>query len=183
MSDAMAPSTRWQEHIPADEAARFAAYGPLFADIQARKSKKHGTGRALHRKQLGAAKGTLAVLPDLPAFASQGLFPAPAQWETWVRLSNGGMDRAPDHVPDIRGMALRVLGVQGDSALGNGPAQSQDFTFINQSQFAFPKSAEFVDFVVAASSGNGALLKFNPPKGCPKDLTILAKRASPPQGP
>jgi hypothetical protein len=160
MSDSMTPSTQWQEHIPADEAARFSAYGPLFAAIQARKSKKFGAGRALHRKQLSAAKGTLEVLPNLPEFARQGLFAAPATLETWVRLSNGGMDRAPDHVPDIRGIALHVLGVQGDSALGNGPAKSQDFTLINQEQFAFPKSGEFVDFVVAASAGNGALLKF-----------------------
>ncbi len=160
MHDSMTPSTQWQEHIPADEATRFNAYGPLFANIQARKSKKYGAGRALHRKQLSAAKGTLEVLPNLPEFALHGLFSVPTILETWVRLSNGGMDRAPDHVPDIRGVALRVLGVQGDSALGNGPAKSQDFTLINQEQFAFPKSGEFVDFVVAASDGNGALLKF-----------------------
>jgi hypothetical protein len=77
----------------------------------------------------------------------------------WVRLSNGGMDHASDRKPDIRGFSLRVLGVQGDAALG-GPCKSQDFALINQEKFAFPKSDEFVDFVVAASHGGGALLKF-----------------------
>jgi hypothetical protein len=159
MSDKLIPSTGWKEDVAADEAERFAGYGKAFADIQARKSKKYGKGRALHRKQLTAASGSLDVLDGLPAFARHGLFAAPGRFEVWVRLSNGGLDRAPDRMPDIRGVALRVLGVQGDSALGNGPAKSQDFTLINQEVFAFPKSDEFVEFVVAAASGGGALLK------------------------
>ena len=160
MNAKLVPSTQWKEQIAADEAERFAGYGQAFAAIQARKSKKYGTGRALHRKQLTAAKGSLQVLDGLPEFARHGLFAAPGQFDVWVRLSNGGMDRAPDRMPDIRGFSLRVLGVQGDSALGNGPAVSQDFTLINQEVFAFPKSDEFVDFVVAASNGGGSLLKF-----------------------
>jgi hypothetical protein len=160
MAQDFTPSTQWQEQVEADEAQRFTAYGQQFVAIQARKSAKYGTGRALHRKQLVAAKGTLEVLGNIPKFAQQGLFATPGSFDVQVRLSNGGMDRAPDKMPDIRGFSFRVLGVHGDSALGNGPAKSQDFTLINQEQFAFPKSAEFVDFVVAASGGNGNLLKF-----------------------
>lgn len=156
----MQASTQWKEDIAADEAQRFARYGEQFAALQARKSQKYGKGRALHRKQISAASGTLEVLPGLPEFARHGLFAKAGQFEAWVRLSNGGMDRAPDAMPDIRGFAVRVLGVQGDSALGNGPAVSQDFTLINQSQFAFARSDEFVDFVMAAGQGKGALLKF-----------------------
>ncbi len=160
MTKDLQPSTQWQEKVAPDEAQRFAAYAQQFAAIQARKSKKYGVGRALHRKQITAAQGTLDVLPNLPAFARQGLFAKPARLDVWVRLSNGGMDRASDRTPDVRGFALRVLGVRGDSALGNGPAVSQDFALINQEVFAFPQSDEFVDFVVAASNGNGALLRF-----------------------
>jgi hypothetical protein len=157
---AMKPSTHWHEKITADEVERFAAYGTQFVELQARKSKRYGNGRALHRKQITAAQGRLQVLSDVPEFARHGLFQKPGDFEVWVRLSNGGMDRAPDAMPDIRGFAMRVLGVTGDSALGNGPAVSQDFTLINQPQFAFPRSDEFVDFVVAAAAGKGALLKF-----------------------
>jgi hypothetical protein len=153
------PSTDWEEAIAPDEPARFADYAKQFSDIQARKSKKYGNGRALHRKQLTAAQGRLKVLDGLPAFAAQGLFAKPAEYAVWVRLSNGAMDKAKDRQPDIRGFALRVLGVQGDSALGHGPAVSQDFTLINHAQFAFKKSEEFVEFAVAASHGGGALIK------------------------
>ena len=160
MNSGLTPSTAWQEQIGADEAQRFAGYGRQFAAIQKRKSEKYGAGRALHRKQLTAAHGQLQVLSDLPAFARQGLFAAPGTFDARVRLSNGGMDRAPDRAPDVRGFAISVLGVQGDSALGNGPAKSQDFTLINQEAFGFPKSEEFVGFVAAAASGKGALLKY-----------------------
>lgn len=157
---ALPPSTTWRETPAADEAQRFARYGELFAEIQRRKSAKYGTGRALHRKQLLAARGQLQVLEHLPEFARQGLFAQPGSWEVQVRLSNGGMDKLSDRQPDIRGFSLAVLGVSGDSALGHGPATRQCFALINQEKFAFPKSDEFVDFVGAASHGNGALLKF-----------------------
>ena len=140
-------------------AARYERFAAQFVEIQARKSKRQGNGRTLHRKQLVAAQGTLEVLDGLPGYAKHGLFAVPHDYEVWVRLSTGGLDRAPDKTPDIRGFAMRVLGVRGDSALGNGPAVSQDFTLINQEAFAFPRSDEFVEFVVAASHGNGNLLK------------------------
>ena len=155
-----APSTAWKETPAADEAQRYAQYAKQFETIQARKSKKYGEGRALHRKQITAATGSLEILDTLPKFATHGLFASPGTYEVWVRLSNGGMDKASDRTPDIRGFSLRVLGVQGDSALGNGPAKSQDFTLINQEKFAFSGSDEFVGFVVAASGGGGALIKY-----------------------
>lgn len=99
----MQPSTQWQEKIAPDEAERFARYGEQFVALQARKSKRYGNGRALHRKQITAASGTLQVLSDLPEFARQGLFAKAGTHEVWARLSNGGMDRAPDRMPDIRG--------------------------------------------------------------------------------
>lgn len=154
------PRTDWQEQVAPDEAERFARYAQQFAAIQARKSKKHGPGRALHRKQITAASGFLQVLDDLPDFARHGLFARPAEFDVRVRLSNGGFDRAPDRAPDIRGFAIRVHGVEGESALGFAPARNQDFTLINQEAFAFPKSDEFVDFAVAASAGGGALLTY-----------------------
>ena len=159
MKKDLSPSTHWQEKVAADEARRFADYGRQFAAIQARKSKKYGTGRALHRKQLTAAQGRLEVLDGLPDFARHGIFATSGTFDAWVRLSNGGMDRAADRTPDIRGFAISVQGVRGDSALANGPAKSQDFTLINQEVFGFSSSEEFVAFVLAAADGKGSLLK------------------------
>ena len=181
MSSISAPSTAWREKIAPDEEQRYAGYARQFAEIQARKSARWGPGRALHRKQLTAAHGVLEVLDGLPGFARHGLFAQPRDYDVWVRLSNGGMDRGPDHAPDIRGFSLRVFGVQGESALGNGPARSQDFTLINQEAFAFPASGEFVDFVAAASHGNGSLIKYLFKRygllGAPRQLSRMVKAA------
>jgi hypothetical protein len=160
MGNTPAPSTQWREKTDAGDEERYAGYARRFAQIQARTSERWGAGRALHRKQVAAAHGSLEVLDGAPAFARHGLFEKPGDYEVWVRLSNGGPGRAPDRTPDIRGFSLRVFGVQGDSALGNGAAVSQDFTLINQEVFAFARSGEFVDFVEAASHGKGPLLKY-----------------------
>jgi hypothetical protein len=69
------------------------------------------------------------------------------------------MERASDRTPDVRGFSFAVLGVTGASALGNAPASSQGFALINQPRFAFPRSAEFIDFVAAAADGKAALVK------------------------
>jgi len=106
MATTLTPSTKWKEVVAADEDARFAHYAEMFVALQKRKSQKYGNGRALHRKQLTAARGTLTVLDPLPKFASQGLFAAPGEYPVWVRLSNGGMDKASDRKPDIRGFAF-----------------------------------------------------------------------------
>jgi len=160
MSSHTTASTDWHERIAPDEAQRYEAYAAQMVALQRSRSARFGSGRALHRKQIVAARGQLTVHANLPDFARQGLFAQAGSFETLVRLSNGSMDRAPDKVPDVRGFAIKVLGVQGDSALGNGPASSQDFLLINQPKFAFPGSGEFVDFVLAAARGKGALLGY-----------------------
>lgn len=160
MSSHTTASTDWHERVAPDEAQRFEAYAAQMVALQRRRSARHGNGRALHRKQIVAARATLTVHAHLPEFARHGLFASPGAHDALVRLSNGGMDRAPDKVPDIRGFAIKVHGVEGDSALGNGPASSQDFLLINQPKFAFPGSGEFVDFVLAAARGKGALLGY-----------------------
>lgn len=184
MSSVPAPSTGWQEKIASDEEQRYAEYAQQFAQIQAARAARWGAGRALHRKQLTAAHGILEVLDGLPRYARHGLFAQPREYDVWVRTSNGGFDRAPDKVPDIRGFAMRVFGVEGASALGNGPAPSQDFTLINQELFGFRGSADFVGVAVAAARGKGELLKHlfrhYGLLGGPRQLARLVKGAGKP---
>jgi len=153
-----APATDWQERVAPDEAERFAVYADQLAAIQQQRSLRYGAGRALHRKQVLAAHGELTVLDTVPPFARHGLFAKPATYPVQLRLSNGGMERASDSKPDIRGFSLRVQEVTGPCALDGSPASSQDFALINQEVFSFTSSADFVDFVVAAAQGPARLL-------------------------
>ncbi|TAJ36943.1 MAG: catalase [Reyranella sp.] len=146
------PSTGWREQIAPDEEAHLARVAEVMAELQRAKSKKFGPGRALHRKQLLAATGTLEVLAGLPDHARHGLFATPGQHRVLVRLSSGGPDVQSNRLPDIRGFALKVLDVSGESALG-GTTDHQDFLMINQDRAPGPNSREFIDFMEAATPG------------------------------
>jgi hypothetical protein len=147
MSD---PSTEWREKVGADEETRFQKYGEQLVEIQRRTSTKSGPGRALHRKQHLGLRATVDVLADLPAHARHGLFATPRRFDAQVRLSNGSGQRGADKRPDVRGLALRVLGVEGAGALG-APATAQCFVMINSATFTFPTVDEFMGVVLAAS--------------------------------
>lgn len=160
MSSIPSPSTHWTEHVAADEAVRHERHAQLFADLQAQRNARFGPGRALHRKQLAGVGARLEVLPHLPAHARHGLFAQPKVLDAWVRLSNGGADKASDRKPDVRGFAIQVQGLQGASALGQGVALAQSFLLINQPAFAFPTSDEFVSLVMQATKGPRALIVY-----------------------
>jgi hypothetical protein len=146
------PSTEWRERIAPDEAAYFTRVATVIGGLQRAKSAKFGPGRALHRKQLLAATGTLDVLADLPDHARHGVFATPGRHRSLVRLSNGGPDVQANKLPDIRGFALKVLDVAGEGALG-GMTDHQDFLMINQDRTPTADSREFIDFLEAATSG------------------------------
>jgi hypothetical protein len=152
------PSTEWREIVGDGEAERHARFAQQLVDIQRSVDAKAGLGRALHRKQVAGLAARLEVLPDLPAFAGQGLFATPATYEGLARLSNGGIKAQPDAVPDIRGLALSFRPVHGEAALG-GAADRQDFVLINRPAFGFPDSAQFTAIVPALVESNAAFLK------------------------
>lgn len=153
------PSTAWREVTTDDEDARFAGYAAQLAELQRRTSARAGVGRALHRKQHLGLAARLDVDDGLPAHARHGLFARPGSYAARVRLSNGTGGPAPDRRPDVRGLALRVEGVEGPGALG-GPTQAQCFVMINAPEFSIPTVDEFVGLVLAAARGPLALVAF-----------------------
>lgn len=155
----LAPSTAWSEIILGDEADRFARQSELITEVIRLKSAKYGRGRGLHRKQVLGLTATLEIPANLPEAAAHGLFARAGGHEVLVRLSNGGTDRAPDSVPDIRGFAIKVRHVEGPGALG-GPTAAQDFLLINHPTFAMPTSDAFVKLVHASAHGRGALVRY-----------------------
>lgn len=156
----MAPSTSWREVVPADEEKRFEGYATLIAEMQKERSAKYGPGRALHRKQVLALHAKLEVLRDLPDYAKHGLFARPGEYDARVRLSNGSMEMMSDKKPDIRGLAIKVLGVAGDGALGF-PTDSQDFLLINRSAFGFEGPDFFIGLLRAVKKGPAAVLGYH----------------------
>jgi hypothetical protein len=174
------PSTEWREVVLPEEKERHERQAAQFAAMQSRKSEKYGTGRALHRKQIAALRARLDVPGDLPEYAKQGIFAIPNRYDAWIRLSNGGFNRAPDAVPDIRGFAIKVLGVRGPAALG-GEAVSQDFALINHERFSSATSDNFTKVVTTGAGTRGQILLkvLRNPGMIPQLKTVTAALKSP----
>lgn len=146
------PSTAWKEVVAPDEKERFARYAAEVAAIQkARAAKGGGVTRGFHPKMLAGVRAELEVLDGLPAHARQGLFAQPKKYEAWVRFSNGSVRVQDDRKGDVRGMAVKVLGVPGKKVIAAlGDAQTQDLSMIHVPKLEFRNAAEFMWFVGAA---------------------------------
>ena len=153
------PATDWTETISADEPERHERFADSIVTLQTRISAKRGPGRAFHRKPVAALAGRLIVPEVLPEYARHGLFAEPGEYEVLVRMSNGAVIPQPDALPDIRGFALSVRGLDAPGALGQR-TDRQDFLLINMPAFGFEDSQDFADIVGPAARGQVALLRF-----------------------
>ncbi|MGB3014947.1 MAG: hypothetical protein WBB41_10035 [Candidatus Nanopelagicales bacterium] len=179
----MKASSNWQEQVSPDEPARHELFAEQLGRIQASGNRKVGLGRALHRKQVVAAKAVLTVEAGLPQHAAQGLFAEPGEFEVLARLSNGSPNVQRDVVPDIRGFAFSVRGVRGESALG-GTTNRQDFLLINRAAFGLRSSEEFAEVVLGAAKGPLGIVKalnarYGPLRGPVELAKLLAESARP----
>jgi len=125
------------ETIPADEADDIQRVTQALELILARSHAKSGQFRAdVHVKTHGYADGEFRVLPNLPEELAQGLFEHDGIHPAVVRFSNAASQPQADAVPDGRGMAIKVLGVEGDVVLVDEQrGQTQDFVMINHPVF------------------------------------------------
>jgi hypothetical protein len=154
------PSTQWKEDVAPDEEARFLRLAEQLRELQRKQSKRGGAGRALHRKGHVGVEARFEVLGDLPEPARQGLFAAPGGYRAYVRFSNGSGARQADGKGDVRGAAIKVLGVAGKKLIpGLEAAPTQDFLLIQSPAPPFQSPEEFVAFVRAAASPATALPK------------------------
>jgi hypothetical protein len=121
-----------------NEEATIRQVGESFARLRALSFDKHQHGlRGAHAKSHGILQGELVVDRDLDPALAQGMFRVPARYPVIVRLSTTPGDLLPDGVASFRGMAIKVIGVEGQKLLPDGrDAVTQDFLFINHPTFA-----------------------------------------------
>lgn len=99
--------------------------------------------RGQHPKNHGAVAAEFIVRDDVPAACRHGLLREPRRYPAWVRFSSGG--QYDDRRKDVHGMAVKVLDIAGESALG-GPAVSQDFIMIDIPAFFVRNLADYIPF-------------------------------------
>jgi hypothetical protein len=176
---AQPPSTDWQEDIAPDEDERFELHAETLREVQRKQSRKKGPGRALHRKSHAGVVAELEVLADLPDEVSAGLFAQPGRYDAYVRFSNGRQMHGPDTAPDLRGFAVKVLGVEGRKLIpGLEDASTQDFLSINEASQPFSNTDEFMRFVESVDNQLLALPRLMLAFGPVKTFRLLAELRS-----
>ena len=91
------------------------------------------------------------VVEDLPASLAQGLFAKPARYPAKLRFANA--TQFDDRRPDLRGLSVKVHGVQGATSV-TGETGVQDFTFNNYPALFAGTPEDFLSFVRATADGN-----------------------------
>lgn len=118
-----------------DELIRQVVGAMARANQQVAAKHRHGL-RDAHAKSHGILAGELRIEPDLPAHLAQGLFARPGTHPVIVRLSTAPGDLRSDQVPVQRGLAIKVLGVDGPRAVDDG-FTTQDFLLVNHPTIPF----------------------------------------------
>ena len=104
---------------------------------------RHAT-RDAHAKSHGVLVGTLTVNEGLPAHLRQGLFSEPRSYPLVVRFSSAPGDVQSDRIPTQRGMAIKVLGVEGPKVLPEHRDETtQDLLLVNHPVIPFGDVAAY----------------------------------------
>jgi hypothetical protein len=129
-------SAELEQSLPdEDELIRQVVKAMESANRQVAAKHRHGL-RDAHAKSHGVLAGELEIAPNLPAHLAQGLFAVPRTYPVIVRLSTSPGDLRSDQVSVQRGMAIKVLGVDGPRAVDDG-FTTQDFLLVNHPTLPF----------------------------------------------
>jgi hypothetical protein len=101
------------------------------------------------------------VEPNLPAHLRRGLFAEPRTYQAWVRLSNAKRKPQADRKKDLRGMAIKLLGVPGPKVLeSEREAQTHDFLLITHPTLQTDTVQSFQEGIAALLGGPLAMLGY-----------------------
>ena len=137
--------------------------------------KNRHAARGAHAKSHGILKGELQVYDNLPEELRQGMFKTPRVFPVILRYSTAPGDIAPDGIAAFRGLAIKVIGVEGEKlAPGEPNAMTQDFLMVNGKSFAVADIAAFSKEIQLLAKVT------KQPPGLQKAATTLARAASTP---
>ncbi len=73
--------------------------------------------RQIHTKMHGCVKAVFTIEPGLPEELRVGLFKSERTYNAWIRFSSSSTTPQADKKKDIRGMAIKLMGVPGEKIL------------------------------------------------------------------
>ncbi|WP_152047637.1 catalase family protein [Aureimonas psammosilenae] len=132
------------EDIKPDEKETIQGLNDAFDTILERTANDYGHAvRSVHAKAHGILEGELTVEENLPPELAQGLFAKPGSHKIYLRMSTNAGDILPDAVSLPRGLAMKVLDVEGERLPG-AEGTAQDFVMVNGKVFQAPTADKFL---------------------------------------
>jgi hypothetical protein len=140
--------------------------------------------RDVHTKHHGCVNAFFQVHNEnLDPKYRVGVFAQNKEYKSWIRFSNGQGKPKPDISGDVRGMAVKLMGVPGKKLLENeANEQTQDFLLINNNTFFIEKLSDYTQLIKATAEGDTGVLKFGitHPKVAYRLYNIFKKKISSP---
>lgn len=131
------------ETILPDEGETVDGLNETFDTILETTSKDYGHAvRAVHAKSHGILEGRLTVADGLGPELAQGLFARAGSHKVYLRLSTNAGDILPDAISLPRGLAMKVLDVEGERLPG-AEGTTQDFIMVNGPVFQTKTAKDF----------------------------------------
>lgn len=132
------------EDIQPDEDKTIQGLNETFDTILDTTASDYGHAvRSVHAKAHGILQGTLEVKDNLPPELAQGLFAHPGRYTVFMRLSTNAGDILPDAISLPRGLAMKVVGVNGERLPG-AAGRTQDFVMVNGPVFQAKTADKFL---------------------------------------
>lgn len=150
------------EHAEADEAETTAGLIATMQQITATTTRDYGRGvSSVHAKSHGLLLAKMQVIEGLPPTLAQGLFARAGSYDTVMRLSTIPGDLLDDNVSTPRGLAVKILGVEGERLSGSENDRTQDFVLVNGPAFLKSDAKGFLKSLklLAATTDKGEGLK------------------------
>ena len=124
------------EEVQPDEADTQKQLIETFRSIIDTTNKDYGHAyRSVHAKSHALLQAELTVLPNLPPELAQGIFAQAKTYPTLLRISTNAGDPLPDTISLPRGLAIKVIGVEGERLAG-AEGENQDFVLANGPAFS-----------------------------------------------
>lgn len=120
------------EKVPAGEERRIKNMEVILQKKMAEDYPAGQTRRDAHPKTLASLRADFIVEPNLPAELKAGIFALPQTYPAWIRISSSSGKIQSDKVKDLRGFAIKIMGVKGERFLTqNEEEESQDFILLS----------------------------------------------------
>jgi catalase len=115
--------------------------------------------RQQHPKSNGCVKAEF-IVENVPEECRFAIFREPHRYPAFVRFSNGSMKAQQDSEGDVPGMAIKLLGVEGEKLLEEERrAQKQAFILINHPVLFLKDAQDSLDFAKAVQMAKKMPLK------------------------